>query len=253
MSLIDSHCHLDFADFEHDLAHVLSSARGRGVTKFIVPGVMADRWQRQIAMAKQWGLHYALGMHPCFMQSHLPEHVACLDALLASEQAVAVGEIGLDAFIPNADLNAQQSLLDAQLNLAKSHNLPVILHVRKAHDQMLKTLRQVKLAQGGVVHAYSGSLQQAEQYIALGFKLGIGGTVTYPRANKLRKIVASLPLDACLLETDAPDMPLCGYQGERNLPERVVNVAEVLAELKGCHVTEVARMTKQSTAKLFKL
>lgn len=252
MQLIDTHCHLDFSVFDKDRSAVLSQAKSAGVTDYIVPGVTAEGWQQLLHLSENTeGMHPALGLHPCFMQRHSNEHIDQLEELLATEKVCAVGEIGLDLFIAEADLEQQLSFLRPQLQLAKLHTLPVILHVRKAHDQMLKELRNLNLESGGVVHAFSGSEQQAAQYLKLGFKLGIGGTVTYERARKLHRIVRDNPLSSFVLETDSPDMPLAGYKGEKNIPGRVAEVAEAVADLKGLSIERVAEETTCNAVKLF--
>ena len=188
-----------------------------------------------------------------FLDKHLESDLDRLGESLSSGGVCAVGEIGLDLFIADANFEKQLFFFQAQLDLAAQFSLPVLLHVRKAHDQVLKQLRQCKLSSGGIVHAFSGSEQHAQQYLALGFKLGLGGTVTYERAKKLRRIVTELPLDSFVLETDAPDMPLSGYQGEPNRPARVREVAQVIAELKGCSLQEVACATSLQASKLLDL
>lgn len=252
MQLIDTHCHLDFPAFENDLQNVVSDANSAGVDQFIVPGVVAEKWEHllQVTGAYQ-GMHPALGLHPCFMQHHRTADIESLESLLQSAKVCAVGEIGLDLFIPDADLEQQLSFLRPQLDLAAKYDLPLILHVRKAHDQMLKELRGLQFGAGGVVHAFSGSEQQAEQYLKLGFKLGIGGTVTYERAKKLHRIVKNNPLESFVLETDSPDMQLAAYRGERNVPARVSEVAKVVAELKGVSIERVAKETTRNSMMLF--
>lgn len=252
MRLIDSHCHLDFPEFDADRADVLLRAMDSGVSDFILPGVTADRWDALITLCRgQENLHLALGLHPCFMAAHQPEELQRLESLLQSSEAVAVGEIGLDLFIPEASLEQQVEYLLPQLEMAKMFNLPVILHVRKAHDQMLKLLRSRGLQRGGIVHAFSGSAQQARQYLELGFKLGIGGSITYERAKKLRRIVTELPLESFVLETDSPDMPLAGFQGQRNEPERVLRVADEMAQIRGVELAEVARVTTANSQQIY--
>ncbi|WP_415906195.1 TatD family hydrolase [Neptuniibacter sp. QD72_48] len=254
MQFIDSHCHLDFSEFDLSRKEILLQARIAGVSDIVVPSVIADRWQDLLSLVKSdHDLHAGLGLHPCFMAKHTPADLEILETLLATEQVCAVGEIGLDLFIPEANLDQQLLYLNEQLALAKKFNLPVLLHVRKAHDQMLKQLRLIQLERGGIVHAFSGSEQQARQYLDLGFKLGIGGTVTYERAKKIRRLVQELPLESFVLETDAPDMPLAGHQGEVNLPANVAKVAEVIAELRQIAVEEVAAITTQQSKNLLRL
>ncbi|MDF2181753.1 TatD family hydrolase [Neptuniibacter sp. CAU 1671] len=254
LRLIDSHCHLDFDVFDADRNLLLQRAAAEGVADIIVPGVTAERWAALLELCRSdRGLYPALGLHPCFLDQHNIKDLTRLERLLEREAVVAVGEIGLDLFIPGADLKHQLEYLLPQLALARQFNLPVLLHVRKAHDQMLQQLRRCLLPRGGIVHAFSGSLQQAEQYLQLGFRLGIGGTITYPRANRLRTLVQQLPLESFVLETDAPDMPLQGFQGQRNLPERVRRVAETMAELRGCSLEQIAAQTTQTSESLLAL
>lgn len=252
MRLIDSHCHIDFPQFDSRRQELLAQASLSGVDEIVVPGVTEKHWGRLLdCVSHHAGLHAALGLHPCFLDQHQPEDLKRLARLLETQTVCAVGEIGLDLFIPDADLDAQLFYLDQQLALAKQFDLPVLLHVRKAHDQMLQRLRRVKLQAGGVVHAFSGSKQQAMQYVDLGFKLGIGGTITYERAKKLRSIVSEMDLADLILETDAPDMPLSGYRDEINQPARVREVAEMVAQLKRCSVEQVARITTAQAVGLF--
>ncbi|ANG61511.1 DNAase [Marinobacterium aestuarii] len=251
LDLFDSHCHLDFDAFGGWRDQALRNARSAGIRQILLPGVTAQYWPRLLQLCQlhaQACEHYpllypALGMHPCFMAEHRPEHLDLLQQRLAEGEALAVGEIGLDFFIPDSDAQAQQQLLEQQLLLARQFDLPVLLHVRKAHDPMLKTLRRLKLPRGGIVHAFSGSEQQARIYIDLGFKLGFGGVLSYGRATKLRHLAATLPLESMVLETDAPDMPLSGWREEPNRPERVADVLGVLAQLRAEPVRQIARQT----------
>ncbi len=245
MNLIDTHCHLDFPELSVDIATVLERAHKAGVEKFVVPGVSADNWDAVLNLCSEHaGLYPALGLHPCFLTGEHTADIALLASMLKENvQVVAVGEIGLDLFIPNANLQQQLAVLTPQLTLAKEHQKPVLLHVRKAHDPLLKQLRQLKLERAGLVHAFSGSEQQAKEYLKLGFKLGIGGAVTYERALKLRRLVAELPLESFVLETDSPDMPLQGYQGRVNYPERIANVAAAVAKIRQQPLADVIEVT----------
>lgn len=255
MKLIDTHCHLDFPELSVDINAVLERAHKAGVAKIVVPGVSADNWDAVLNLCSEHaGLYPALGLHPCFLKG---EHTADI-ALLASKlkgnnQIVAVGEIGLDLFIPDANLQQQMAVLTPQLILAKEYQKPVLLHVRKAHDPLLKQLRQLKLERAGLVHAFSGSEQQAREYLKLGFKLGVGGSVTYERATKLRRLVAELPLESFVLETDSPDMPLLGYQGQVNYPERVAKVAAAVANIRQQPLVEVIEVTSVQSSKFLGL
>ena len=252
MVFIDSHCHLDFPEFDHCRDEVLQRAWQSGLSAIVVPGVQEKYWPRLLALtSSDTRFHPALGLHPCFLDDHELAHLDVLERLLAEGKACAVGEIGLDMYLPNSDLDAQLAFFLPQLELAQRYGLPVILHVRKAHDQVLKALRVQRLSRGGIVHAFSASEQQARQYLDLGFKLGMGGTITYPRAQKIRRLVVDLPLDAFVLETDAPDMPLNGYQGGLNEPSRVLEVAKVMAELRGCTLEEVAAITSANSSAIY--
>lgn len=244
MKLIDTHCHLDFPELSADIEAVLARAQKAGVDKFVVPGVSVNNWNAVLTVCSEHaGLYPALGLHPCFLKGdHRADLVSLASMLKQHRQVVAVGEIGLDLFIPEANLQLQLEVLMPQLLLAKEYHKPVLLHVRKAHDQMLKQLRLLKLERAGLVHAFSGSEQQAREYLKLGFKLGIGGAVTYDRATRLRRLVAELPLESFVLETDSPDMPLMGYQGEINYPERVSGVAETIAQIRQQPLAEVVEV-----------
>ncbi len=254
MQLIDTHCHLDFPQFDNDRAHIINAASSVGVSDIVVPGVTAKEWPRlQALVASRPSLHAALGLHPCFLSHHSDNDLSLLERELAQGGVCAIGEIGLDLFIQNPNVDMQLFFLQKQLALALTFDLPVLLHVRKAHDQMLKELRRIKLPKGGIVHAFSGSEQQARQYLSLGFRLGVGGTVTYERASKLRKIVSILPLESFVLETDAPDMPLSMYRNEVNQPARVLDVASSIASIKACSVEDVAAATSRQALQLIGL
>lgn len=255
MRLIDSHCHLDFPVFQQ-LPEVLRRAETVGVTQFVVPGVNAANWQAVLELSRQYSqISAALGIHPCFLDEQSEASLTGLRALYAThaDELVAVGEIGLDLYDKDADQQQQLKILNIQLQLAKDFNKPVILHVRKAHDLMLQQLRRAKLPKGGVVHAFTGSEQQAKEYIKLGFSLGVGGSITYERAQKVRRTFSNLPLESLVLETDSPDMPLSGYQGEVNYPERVALVAETLAELRQESQEDIAKVTSKNAVQLFGL
>lgn len=234
MELIDTHCHIDVEEFALDRAEVLARSRAAGVRGQVVPAIHQPGWDFLLALCR-WedDLYPALGLHPIYLPVHRPEHLEQLGHLLAGERPLAVGEIGLDYFVEGLDRAAQQALFEAQLRLAEEFALPVLLHVRKAHDQVLATLRRLRFSQGGIAHAFSGSRQQAEQYLALGFKLGFGGTLTYERSSRIRALARELPLTAMVLETDAPDIPTAAHRGERNSPEYLPEVLAALAEVRG--------------------
>ncbi len=260
ISLFDSHCHLDFEAFDSDRALVLKRCLEQGISAIMIPAVSRAAWSRLFRLLEDVdsntsmpSLYGALGLHPWFAESHSLSDLKVLDNVLQQRNTniVAVGEIGLDYWVGAPDFQLQDQLFSGQLELAARHNLPVIIHARKSHDQVLKRLRSQKASKGGIVHAFSGSEQQAHQYIELGFKLGLGGGITYPRATKTRKLAASLPLDAIVLETDAPDMPLNGFQGERNTPERLPAILQALNDLREESIEEIATATYKNTEYVF--
>jgi TatD DNase family protein len=232
--LIDSHCHLDFSCFDHDRAEVLSRCAKLSIDTIVIPGTQASLWKEQIDQCHIYPqLRFALGLHPYFLNSFEPIHLVQLSHLLNhyQDKVVAVGEIGLDAH-NDLDWKLQLQVFEQQLLIAEEHLLPVILHHRNSHNELIRTLKAKRFTQGGIVHAFSGSLQDAHTYIDLGFKIGVGGGITYPRANKTRTTIAQLPLNSLVLETDAPDMPLIGKQGQRNSPEYLPEILESLLALR---------------------
>lgn len=232
--LIDSHCHLDFSCFDHDRAEILGSCRELTIDIIVIPGTQASQWQKQIALCHQHPqLRFALGIHPYFLDNFEPEHLDKLSHLLNQYQneVVALGEIGLDTHI-DVDWRLQIQVFEQQLIIAKENMLPVILHHRNSHNQLIRILKDKKFTQGGIVHAFSGSLHEAQTYIDLGFKIGVGGGITYVRANKTRNTIAELPLSSLVLETDAPDMPLMGKQGQRNSPEYLPEIFDSLLAIR---------------------
>ncbi len=258
---IDTHAHLDAAEFDADRTAVHHRARKAGVVTCVIPAVEAANFDtvRRLAQAQQDA--YALGIHPLFTPQASDEHLSQLDAALHTHRddprLVAVGEIGLDGFVPELNtpeaLAKQQTFYKAQLKLAQHHQLPVILHVRRSADLLLKGLRDTPVV-GGIAHAFNGSLQQAQTFIALGFKLGFGGALTYDRALQLRRLATELPLSALVLETDAPDIPphwlyttaeqrAAGQPQGRNEPAELPRIAHVLAELRGLSLEALAAAT----------
>jgi len=251
MDLFDTHCHLDVSEFDADRDAVLARTRAVGVSRVVVPAIAAAGWAELIGLCqREAGLYPALGMHPIYSEWHRDEHIDALRALIEQERPVAIGEIGLDYYIEGADRERQQTIFEAQLALAEAFRLPVLLHVRKAHDQVLQALKRYKLV-GGIAHAFNGSLPQAEQYLKLGFKFGFGGMLTYARSNKIRKLARELPLESIVLETDAPDMAPEQHHGERNSPEYLPQVAQSLAEVREMAVDEVAALTTANACTLF--
>ncbi|HII4321024.1 TatD family hydrolase [Enterobacter cloacae] len=251
---VDTHCHFDFPPFTGDETQSIERAAQAGIHAMIVPAIEVDRFERVLDLARRHdALYAALGLHPIVIEHHLDEHLDVLDAALQTREnkLVAMGEIGLDLYRDNPQFERQQTILDAQLRLAKRHDLPVILHSRRTHDKLAMHLKRIDLPRKGVVHGFSGSLQQALRFIELGYKIGVGGTITYPRASKTRDVMAQLPLSALLLETDAPDMPLNGFQGRPNRPEQAARVFATLCELREEPEMEIADALLENTRAQF--
>ncbi|MDX7985805.1 metal-dependent hydrolase [Xenorhabdus sp. 12] len=253
---IDTHCHFDFPPFADDAIKSLEQAKKVGVRKIIVPTVSQMNFQRVALLAKTHSSIYAaFGLHPLYIQEHQQDHLEQLGQYLQEKntKCVAVGEIGLDLYMPEPQFERQKSVLEAQLRLAKQNDLPVILHSRKSHDPLAAILRKFQLPRTGVIHGFAGSLSQAQAFIRLGFYIGIGGTITYDRAQKTRNTISQLPLTSLVLETDAPDMPLSGYQGQPNRPERVAQVFSALCGLRREAPIDIANQIYGNSKKLFSL
>ncbi|CAI2524274.1 TatD family hydrolase [Serratia liquefaciens] len=251
---IDTHCHFDFPPFSGNELESLALAEQAGVRRIIVPTVTADRFARVLKLARDYPpLFAALGLHPLYIAQHQEAELEQLAGFLASrpQKLVAVGEIGLDLYMEDPQFERQQRLLKAQLKLAKEYDLPVILHSRRSHDQLAAMLRRAELPRRGVVHGFAGSLSQAQAFIRLGYYIGVGGTISYERAQKTRSVMAQLPLTSLLLETDAPDMPLAGYQGQPNRPERAAEVFQVLCQLRPESPDQIAAQLQHNTHALF--
>jgi len=241
--LVDTHIHLDAAEFDADREAVLAAARAAGVGRFIVPAVEVANFDRVAALAAAHrDIRHAYGIHPLYVANAAQDDLAILEDRLANGDAIAVGEIGLDFFVPDADPARQEAFFVAQLKLARRFKLPVILHVRRAVDTILKHLRRIGVP-GGIAHAFNGSRQQAQILIAMGFALGFGGAMSFAGSRRIRELAATLPLDAIVLETDAPDIPPEWAQGRRNEPANLARYARILAELRGITVEEVAAAT----------
>lgn len=266
MRFIDTHCHLDATEFGGSSAAIRAEAARQQVALCVLPAVELANFEVVRALAHAGGDSYALGIHPLYVKTAQDEDLDRLDAALQQyrddPRLVAVGEIGLDLFVPELRAEPlrirQQHFFVAQLKLARKHGLPVLLHVRRSVDQVLKGLRDVARADwNGIAHAFNGSAQQAQSFIDLGFKLGFGGALTYERAQQLRRLAAGLPLDALVLETDAPDMPPhwlyktarqreAGAAQGINSPTELPRIAAVLAELRGLSLTELAEATTRN-------
>lgn len=256
MRLIDTHTHLDFDDFDADRDDVLANSRQLGVERIVVLGVYQRNLQRVWDLAlSEPSVYAALGLHPVFLEEHQPEHVQqlrdWLTRLAGHPKLCAVGEIGLDYYIESLDRPPQQTLLDQQLQLAADFNLPALLHVRRSHAPVAAALKRFKLKRAGVIHAFSGSREEAREYLRLGFKLGLGGAATWPQALRLRKVIAELPLDAVVLETDSPDMAPAMYPGVRNSPLHLPAICRALAEIMGCEPEALAAASSANARELF--
>jgi TatD DNase family protein len=255
---IDTHCHLDAAEFDADRDAVRAAARAAGVVHCVLPAVERANWEAVRMLAQRHGDSYALGIHPLYTPQAQDGDLALLAQALEQHRAdprlVAVGEIGLDYFVPGLDAARQEHFYMEQLRLARRFELPVILHVRRSADRLLKGLRSVG-ARGGIAHAFNGSLQQAQAFVDLGFRLGFGGAVTYERALQLRRLAAQLPPEAIVMETDAPDIPphwlyttaearAAGQPQGRNSPAELPRIGAELAALRGLQPEPWARQTR---------
>ena len=272
MLFFDTHCHFDFIEFNADRAAVWQACRAQNIRHLLIPGVFPEQWQTAAQLCAQYpGLVYAAGVHPHWIerQEWLEREVTGLftratqvkltelmieevqqSPSAGSSTCVAIGECGLDKLI-GTPIEQQQQLLNLHIDVANQLHKPLIVHCVRAHNEMIASLKKNKPKAGGVIHAFSGSVEVAQQYIDLGFYLGIGGTITYARAQKTRSAVAQISLDYLLLETDAPDMPLHGKQGQRNSPEYLPLIAQALAELRSTTVETIAIATSRNAQRLF--
>ncbi len=256
MKLIDTHTHLDFPDFDADREDVLQRCRSLGVERMVVLGVYQRNWQRlwDLTLAHP-ELHAAFGLHPVYIDDHKPEHLTelgeWLERLKGQSQLCAVGEIGLDYYVEGLDKARQQQTFEAQLQLAADFNLPVLLHVRRSHADVIATLKRHKLKRSGIVHAFAGSREEAREYLKLGFKLGLGGAATWPQALRMHRVIAELPLDSVVLETDSPDMAPAMHPNERNSPEHLPDICTALADLMNISPEELAQASTRNARELF--
>ncbi|CAM2806953.1 TatD family hydrolase [Pseudoalteromonas distincta] len=233
MQFIDSHCHLDFSEFDSNRESLINECVAKGVNQFVVPGITLAQSHALIELKKTYpSIKIAAGLHPYFLDQHEESHIEALFefATTNKRQLVAIGECGLDRSIEN--LPKQTYLFEQQIALSNELNLPLIVHHRQSHDLISQSFKRCKPKNGGVIHAFSGSIQQAKYYIKQGFKLGVGGVITYERAAKTRAVIAAIEPEHLVLETDSPSMPLSGYQGEVNTPLNIPNVFNALCDLK---------------------
>jgi TatD DNase family protein len=256
LCLFDTHCHLNLAPLATAPLVNFQQAAAVGVKALLIPAVEQANWQDLLVWRQQqanW--HIALGVHPWWAEAESLAVLTELEHLLQTqaEQITAVGEIGLDFALAAETFTKQQQFFSAQVALAKHYRKPVILHHRKSQPALLTELKRQQFTQGGILHAFSGSQQQAKAFLDLGFKLGIGGTITYPRAEKTRNAVRKLPLSALVLETDAPAMPLNGFQGQANTPAQLLAVFNVLCELRAEPAVKLAAALWQNSLAALRL
>lgn len=262
---IDTHCHFDVSEFDHDRLQVAERSAALGVEAIVIPGYRFAEWPKLFDVCKSIQVPQLLaapGLHPCYIEEHAESHLLALESLLQSEKCVAVGEIGLDFFVPTlkqADMIARQKFFFIeQMKLAEKYQLPIILHVRKAHAEILALLKNYKFSQGGIVHAFSGGIEEAKHYAALGFCLGIGGPITYPQARRLHDVVEKISVEYLVLETDAPDMipypcRIEGVSKQRNSPEYLPIIAEALADSKKISLAEMIEIVKSNSQRVLRL
>ncbi|MEO5364116.1 MAG: TatD family hydrolase [Magnetococcus sp. DMHC-8] len=251
--MIDTHCHLDLPVFADDRDEVLARSRQAGVVQWVVPAIRLTRFADVVAMRRP-GVHVALGLHPLFGADHPPDAVVRLARWVERDRPIALGEIGLDGTAPAATHADQHRLFAAQLALACQAGLPVLLHVRKAHEPVLACLRRTGFPHGGIVHAFNGTLQQAHHYLGLGFCLGMGGVVTRAQAVRIRQVAGRLPDEALVLESDAPDLPPAGHAGARNEPATCLPlVVQALAGLRQVAGTHIIAITSRNARRVLGL
>ena len=250
-TLIDSHNHFDDAGFDEDRAVLYQQARAAGVVAQVVNAVCVRLWPKLQAVAASYpGLYPCYGLHPVWLSEHRPEHLDQLADWIIRERPIAIGECGLDFYLPDLDPDAQAEYFAGQLRLARRHDLPVVIHARHAVDQVIKQVRRFAGVRG-MVHSFSGSLDQAGRLLDLGILLSFGGPLTYPRASRLHSLVRFLPLDGLLIETDAPDQPVSGHHGQRHEPAHLVEVLACVAELRAADPADIAAATTENARRLF--
>lgn len=254
--LFDSHCHFDFPQFDLRRHSLWKYCNQLGVTRLLIPGVSPEQWEvaRQLCQ-KYSGIYMAVGLHPWWIKEL---SCGCMDKqqlnnlrqCLVEDWCLAVGECGLDKLI-STPFNHQLEIFIQHMAIAQEFEKPLIIHARKTHNDVLKLISDFHFSAGGVIHGFSGSLELALDYWSKGFYIGVGGIITYERASKTRRAVAELPIEAIVLETDAPDMPLSGYQGEDNAPSKLVQIAKTLAQLRNENFEIIAHQTTENCLKLF--
>jgi len=241
--LVDTHCHLDAAEFDHDRDAVIRQVVNAGIARVVIPAIGRSNFERVSELCQRYSCCVpAFGIHPLYVDQAVPEDLDLLRKKAKLDSTVAIGEIGLDFYTDNFDLKRQEYFFSEQLKIARDHNLPVILHVRRAVDHVLKHLRRIQV-RGGIAHAFNGSRQQADILIGMGFTLGFGGVMTWARARHIRELAGTLPLETIVLETDAPDIPPEWIGKGRNSPVELPRIAEVLAALRGVELEMITQST----------
>ncbi|MDL1860196.1 TatD family deoxyribonuclease [Betaproteobacteria bacterium PRO7] len=251
--LIDTHCHLDADEFDADRDAVVARARAAGVAMMVLPAAHVGHFAQTAEIARRYGCAYAFGIHPLWIDRSREDDIGALRAAVAAAiddpRFVAVGEVGLDFYAPGLDTARQEWFYREQLKIARDFELPVILHVRRSQDALLKYLRLHPVA-GGIAHAFNGSDDQAQRFLKAGFRLGFGGAMTYDGSLRIRRFAATLPDDAWVIETDAPDIPpqwLRQAGGTlRNEPAELARIAETMAQLRGVAIGEVAERNRRN-------
>ena len=250
--LVDSHCHFDFPEFDGGRQQLVDQCLDAGLVGIVVPGTTAANWDRIQQLTQRFGLvRGAYGLHPYFINEHRAGHLDDLDQWLGQHDAIAVGEVGLDLYSNDLDLAAQQFWFEAQITIASNHHKPLIIHARKSYDQVVKSIRKAGFIHGGIIHGFSGSLHQAEKLTALGFKIGFGGAVTYERANRLRHTISQLPLEAIVIETDAPDMRPSFAREIANSPLHLPKIADYIAAAAKVPVETLVEASYQNVCSAF--
>ncbi|PKF62736.1 TatD family deoxyribonuclease [Psychromonas sp. psych-6C06] len=252
---VDSHCHLDFPCFSEDFTSLIAALEQKKIKKVIIPATQVSHWERIEILAQQHAsIYYSLGIHPHFLSDLGANDLTLLSKKLSSgdNKCIALGEIGLDKFA-SATTQQQEAVFVAQLLIAERLGLPIILHCVKRQGRVLALLKKHNFTQGGVYHAFSGSLEVADAFIALGFKLGVGGVITHPQAKQVRQTVTQLPLDALILETDAPDMPIYQQQSAINNPLNIISIFNELCLLRSEPKAQLATQLYTNVHNIFPL
>jgi len=252
-TLIDAHCHLDFDTFSDDLTDVLQRAKNKNISDIIIPGTQKKYWQRITALTiRHPNLHPCYGLHPYWVRHHDKADIANLEEYISSNPAIAIGECGLDFRQSQAEKNLQLYFFEAQLKIAQAHQLPVVIHSVNATETVIQSIRKFNKLRG-MIHSYSGSLEQAKQLIELNFFISISGSVTFDNAKKIRAVASTIPLTSLLIETDAPDQPDMKHQGKRNEPAFLINTLDVIAGLRDERREVIVQQTTLNAKELFNL